>query len=125
LIGGTGDLWEDELNIDAVFFNLDPDDCKILLSHNPDAVDTAYQTPLSLVLSGHTHGGQVVIPGWGAPIVPVKNKNYVSGLIQTLKTQLFISKGIGWAMYPVRFNCYPEIAVLHLVNPNLITDQIS
>jgi predicted MPP superfamily phosphohydrolase len=83
-------------------------------------VDTEFNTPLSLVLSGHTHGGQVVIPFFGPPMLPVKNKDYSSGLIATHKTQLFISRGIGWAIYPVRFNCYPEIAVLELVNPGVI-----
>ncbi len=120
LIGGAGDYWEDELKIDEAFFCSDENECRILLAHNPDSVDTEFKTPLSLVLSGHTHGGQVVIPFVGPPILPVKNKNYSSGLIATPKTQLFISRGIGWAIYPVRFNCYPEIAVLELVNPKLI-----
>ncbi len=75
---------------------------------------------LSLVLSGHTHGGQVVVPFLGPPVLPVKNKDYSSGLISTPRTQLFISRGIGWAIYLVRFNCYPEIAVLELVSPKLI-----
>jgi predicted MPP superfamily phosphohydrolase len=119
LIAGAGDYWEDELKIDKVFSGSNQDDCRILLSHNPDSVDTVFETPLSLVLSGHTHGGQVDIPFWGAPILPVKNKNYSRGLIATPKTQLFISRGIGWAILPVRFNCYPEIAVLELVNPKL------
>ena len=120
LIGGAGDYWEDELKIDEAFSCSDENECRILLAHNPDSVDTEFKTPLSLVLSGHTHGGQVVIPFVGPPILPVKNKNYSSGLIATPKTQLFISRGIGWAIYPVRFNCYPEIAVLELVNPKLI-----
>lgn len=120
LIGGAGDLWEDELRIDQTFACSDENDCRILLSHNPDSADTAYTTPLSLILSGHTHGGQVVIPFFGPPILPVKNKRYSSGLIATSRTQLFISRGIGWAIYPVRFNCYPEIAVLELTNPDLI-----
>ena len=115
LIGGCGDYWGDELEIDNAFFCSDEKDCRILLSHNPDSVDTQFDTPLSLVISGHTHGGQVVIPFLGAPILPVKNKNYSSGLIDTPKTKLFISRGIGWAIYPVRFNCYPEIAVLELI----------
>lgn len=115
LIGGCGDYWGDELEIDNAFFCSDEKDCRILLSHNPDSVDTQFATPLSLVISGHTHGGQVVIPFLGAPILPVKNKNYSSGLIDTPKTKLFISRGIGWAIYPVRFNCYPEIAVLELI----------
>ncbi len=119
LLGGTGDFWEDELKINEAFSNSDQDDCKILLSHNPDSVDTDFQTPLSLVLSGHTHGGQVVLPLLGAPRLPVENKAYSSGLISTPKTPLFISRGIGWSTLPVRFNCYPEIAVLELVNPKL------
>ena len=120
LIGGAGDFWGDKLNIDKAFSSSDQDDCRILLSHNPDSVDTEFETPLSLVLSGHTHGGQVVIPFLGAPKLPVKNKAYSSGLIATPRTPLFISRGIGWAILPVRFNCYPEIAVLELVNPSLM-----
>ena len=114
LIAGAGDYWEDDLKIDKSFSCSDHDDCRILLSHNPDSVDTQYHTPLSLVISGHTHGGQVVIPFLGPPKLPVKNKEYSSGLIETGKAKVFISRGIGWAIYPVRFNCYPEIAVLEL-----------
>ena len=120
LIGGAGDYWEDELNIDKTFSRSDESECRILLSHNPDSVDTVFNTSLSLVLSGHTHGGQVVIPFFGPPVLPVKNKAYSSGLIATPRTQLFISRGIGWSIYPVRFNCYPEIAILELINPNLV-----
>lgn len=119
LIGGAGDFWGDQLHIDRAFAGSDEGDCRILLAHNPDSVDTDFTTPLSLVLSGHTHGGQVVIPFWGPPRLPVDNPNYSSGLISTPKTPLFISRGIGWAILPVRFNCYPEIAVLELVNPKL------
>lgn len=117
VLGGAGDYWGDQLNIDQVFANSDENDCRILLAHNPDSVDTEFATPLSLVISGHTHGGQVVAPLFGPVVLPVHNKKYSSGLIATPKTQLFISRGIGWAILPVRFNCYPEIAVLELVNP--------
>ncbi len=115
LIGGTGDYWEDKLNIDLCFSTSDEGDCRILLTHNPDSIDTVFETPLSLILSGHTHGGQVSIPFYGPPVLPVKNKRYSSGLIETEKGNLFISKGIGWAIYPIRFNCYPEIAVHELI----------
>lgn len=120
LIGGAGDFWGDTLGIDTAFANADPNACKILLAHNPDSVDSDFTTRVSLVLSGHTHGGQVVIPFLGPPRLPVENERYTSGLIATRDTQLFISKGIGRAIVPVRFNCYPEIAVLHLVNPKLL-----
>jgi predicted MPP superfamily phosphohydrolase len=71
------------------------------------------------MVSGHTHGGQVNIPFLGTPVLPVQNKNYSSGLKQSLRgSRVFISKGIGWAIYPVRFNCFPEIAVLELIQTN-------
>ncbi len=114
VIGGAGDLWEDKLNIDECFKTSDENDFRVLLTHNPDSVDTKFTTPVSLFLSGHTHGGQVSIPFYGPPVLPVKNKKYSRGLINTDKGPLFISKGIGWAIYPVRFNCAPEIAVLEL-----------
>jgi predicted MPP superfamily phosphohydrolase len=119
IIGGSGDYLRDQLDIDNTFSCSDEKDCRLLLSHNPDALDTQFDTPLSLVISGHTHGGQVVIPFFGPPVLPVKNKNYSSGLIATAKAKLFISKGIGCSGLPVRFNCYPEIAILELVNPQL------
>lgn len=119
VLGGAGDLWRDQLKIDQAFANSEENECRILLAHNPDSVDTSFKTPLSLVVSGHTHGGQIVLPFFGPPVLPVQNKHYSSGLIITKKTKLFISRGIGWAIYPVRFNCYPEIAVLKLLNPAL------
>jgi len=113
-LGGAGDLWEDTLNIDEAFADSDQECCRILLSHNPDSADQKFNVPVSLVLSGHTHGGQVRLPLYGPPVLPVQNKKYSSGLISTEKTMLFISRGIGWAIYPIRFNCFPEIAVIEL-----------
>ncbi len=119
-IGGAGDYWQDDLKIDQAFYHSDESDCRILLAHNPDSIDSNFIVKLSLVLSGHTHGGQVVLPFVGPPILPVRNKLYSSGLIPTSKAPVFISRGIGWAIYPVRFNCFPEIAVLELVNPRIL-----
>lgn len=115
-IGGAGDYYEDAPGIDTAFQQCDDDDCKILLAHNPDTVDVAFRATVALTLSGHTHGGQVKIPLAGAPVLPVKNKAYAEGFIQTPRTNLFISRGIGWAIMPVRLNCFPEIAVLELVS---------
>jgi len=114
-IGGAGDYMEDDLGIDEAFQHVPDSECKILLSHNPDSADTDYKSRIDLMISGHTHGGQVIIPFVGAPILPVKNKLYSSGFIRTEETNLYISRGLGWAMFPVRFNCLPEISVLKLV----------
>lgn len=117
-IGGAGDFWEDEVNIDKAFAETQESECRILLSHNPDSIDQHFNTKISFTLSGHTHGGQVRIPYYGAPVLPVKNKLYSSGVISTAKTKMFISRGIGWSIYPIRLNCYPEIAVLELRRSN-------
>jgi len=119
-IGGAGDLWEDDLGIDLAFRNVPENECKILLAHNPDTADESFKTRIDLIISGHTHGGQVNIPFYGTPILPVKNKKYSSGLITSENTTIFINKGIGWAVYPVRFNCSPEIAILQLENKSNI-----
>jgi predicted MPP superfamily phosphohydrolase len=112
---GAGDLWEDHLSIDYLMKNIPKDDCRIVLAHNPDSADTILGSKPDLVISGHTHGGQINIPFIGTPVLPVKNKNYSSGLKRSPENiPVFISRGIGWAIYPVRFNCYPEIAVLTL-----------
>ncbi|MFZ1289694.1 MAG: metallophosphoesterase [Melioribacteraceae bacterium] len=113
-IGGTGDLWEDKIEIDKTFQKVPESDTKLLLAHNPDTADLQFETNVDLILSGHTHGGQVNIPFIGTPVLPVKNKNYSSGFIKTKHSNLFISRGIGWAVLPVRFNCSPEIAILEL-----------
>jgi predicted MPP superfamily phosphohydrolase len=114
---GAGDLWEDkEMCIDELLAPIPQNECRIVLAHNPDSADTIIHTNADLVISGHTHGGQVRIPFIGALVLPVKNTNYSSGLKYSKdNTPVFISRGIGWAMYPVRCNCFPEIAVLELV----------
>jgi predicted MPP superfamily phosphohydrolase len=115
-MAGAGDLWEDHRDLDDLLRKVPGPECRIVLAHNPDTADTKYSTRVDLMISGHTHGGQVDIPFVGTPVLPVRNKNYSSGLKRSPRgCRVFISKGIGWAIYPVRFNCFPEIAVLELV----------
>jgi len=115
-LAGAGDLWEDHKSLDELLRDIPGEDCRIVLAHNPDTADTTYSSRIDLMVSGHTHGGQVDIPFYGPPILPVKNKAYSSGLKRSLRgTRVFLSKGIGWTILPIRFNCMPEIAVLDLV----------
>ena len=113
-LGGAGDLYEDEIGIDKAFAGVPPQECKVALAHNPDSADTEFSTRVDLMISGHTHGGQVKLPFIGTPILPVNNPLYASGLIKTPKTSLYISRGIGCAILPIRFNCPPEISILQL-----------
>ncbi|MFM8322645.1 MAG: metallophosphoesterase, partial [Chloroflexota bacterium] len=94
-LGGTGDLWEDQQTIDAIFAGAPPAECKIVLAHNPDSADQPYSSWIDLMISGHTHGGQVRLPLLGAPYLPVQNKRYTSGLIDGKRFPIFISRGIG------------------------------
>ena len=115
-LAGTGDLWEDRRDLDALLEPIPPADCRIVLAHNPDSADGRHRQRVDLMVSGHTHGGQVRLPFLGAPILPVRNKAYGAGLVRNGKGEpLFVSRGIGWAILPVRLNCPPEIAILELV----------
>jgi len=115
LIGG-GDLWEDHIDLDKMLAEVPEAECRIVLAHNPDSADTGFKERIDLMISGHTHGGQFVLPFFGPPSNPVKNKAYTSGLKKSKRgLSVFISKGIGWGTFPVRLLCFPEIAVLELV----------
>jgi predicted MPP superfamily phosphohydrolase len=91
----------------------------IVLSHNPDSVDIPIWGGFDgWVLCGHTHGGQCTFPVVGAPILPVKNRDYVSGAYQVGdQFQMFINRGIGHTTR-VRFLARPEITVFTLRQPD-------
>jgi uncharacterized protein len=84
----------------------------VLLAHDPRRMTEAQALNIPLVLSGHTHGGQVVLPLVGA--VAASKFPVVSGLARQGDTTIFVSRGIGTVYVPIRFNCPPEVAVLTL-----------
>lgn len=115
-IGGVGDLWTDRQDLGAALGDATLDDATILLSHNPDFVEGIRDPRVGLVLSGHTHGGQVVVPGLGAPIVPSRyGQKYLHGLVQGPCAQVFITRGVGTITPPVRFLCRPEVVLITMV----------
>jgi predicted MPP superfamily phosphohydrolase len=84
----------------------------ILLAHNPSRLKEAAALSLPLMLSGHTHGGQIVLPGLGA--LAARNFPIVAGTGSRDRTTAFVSRGVGTVYVPVRVNCPPEVAVLTL-----------
>jgi uncharacterized protein len=90
----------------------------VLLCHAPDYADElvtqAAGQAVSLMLSGHTHGGQVRLPLIGALDLPDLGKKYVEGWFQLGRMQLHVNRGIGTVGVPFRFNCPPEISMLTL-----------
>jgi uncharacterized protein len=84
----------------------------VLLAHDPRRLVEAAALNVPLVLSGHTHGGQVVLPLVGA--VAARKFPVVAGLGRRGRTTMFVSRGVGTIYVPVRVNCPPEVAVLTL-----------
>ena len=84
----------------------------ILLAHDPRRLTEAAALNVPLVLSGHTHGGQVVLPIVGA--VAAQKFPVAAGIARRGRTTMFVSRGIGTIYVPVRVNCPPEVAILTL-----------
>ncbi len=136
---GLADFWSREFDPAPVMNQLDPNTPRIVLSHNPDSAEPLQQWRVDLQLSGHTHGGQVVVPGFGPapalldklePHVPkrvqsripymkacvrvVKHWEWSQGLHQVGRNQLYINRGLG-SYSPGRLFCPPEVTVITLV----------
>lgn len=87
----------------------------LMLSHEPMALDVPETRGVSLILSGHTHGGQVTLPVVGSPAAYVwKHLKYLRGMYEDEGTQLYVSRGTGMIGVPIRIGARPEVAVLRL-----------
>jgi hypothetical protein len=106
-----------ELAIPGAIRNL-PDEPVVLLCHAPDYADhllkTAAGKAVGLMLSGHTHGGQVRLPLIGALQHTTLGRKYVQGWFRLGELQLYVNRGIGTSGLPLRFDCLPEITLLTL-----------
>jgi predicted MPP superfamily phosphohydrolase len=95
-----------------------PNEPVVLMCHAPDYVDTLLTHPagnaVALMLSGHTHGGQVHLPLVGFLHLPELGRKYIQGWFQFGGLQLHVNRGIGTLGLPLRFNCPPEITLLTL-----------
>lgn len=86
----------------------------VLLSHEPGVFDLPETQGVSLILSGHTHGGQVSLPLVGAPVRFIEEFKYLRGLYERGGSQLYVSRGTGVVGLPLRLGARPEVAVLRL-----------
>ncbi|HEX8910962.1 MAG TPA: metallophosphoesterase [Humisphaera sp.] len=119
-VAGAGDLWEGEPNYQSALYDLPREMPRILMAHNPDTAEHArllkYNPRIDLMLSGHTHGGQVSLPLVGPPVTLSRyGRKYASGLVQGPICPVYVSRGLGTTVAPVRFGVRPEIAVIELV----------
>ena len=137
-IAGLPDFWSPEFKPAPILEQIPADIPRIVLSHNPDSARVLKQWRVDLQLSGHTHGGQIVIPNYG-PILsvlpkirqyvprPLRNRlpylkdcakvvkhwNWSEGWHQVDKNQMYVNRGLGTYL-PGRFWCPPEVTVITL-----------
>jgi len=117
-IAGVDDYWENKARLREVLDHLPPKGAAILLAHEPDyAVVSAQSGRFDLQLSGHTHGGQVILPWIGPIVLPMYGRRFPVGLYQVGDMQLYTNRGLGTARPQIRFNCRPEIAMITLHAP--------
>jgi len=138
---GLADYWSREFNPALVMNQIDSATPRIVLSHNPDTAKILQQWRVDLQLSGHTHGGHIVIPGVGPVVVyykkilkilPKKLRRWVpilrgdcskvvrywewaQGFHQVGKNQLYVNRGLG-TYFPGRLFCPPEVTVITLIS---------
>ena len=84
----------------------------IMLAHDPRRLTEAAALNVPAVLAGHTHGGQVVLPGYGA--VAKTRFPVIAGIGSLENTTMFVSRGVGTVYVPIRINCPPEVALITL-----------
>lgn len=141
-IVGLADFWSREFDPEPVLSQLEAKTPRIVLSHNPDSAEILKTWRVDLQLSGHTHGGQVVIPGYGPfpmfydqlkhktprriqKYIPylrecsniIKHWEWSEGLHQVGRNQLYVNRGLG-SYLPGRLFCPPELTIITLDSRN-------
>lgn len=115
-LAGLDDGWVGSLDLSAALSHRPAAAPTILLAHEPDQADTfARDGRIGLQLSGHSHGGQVRLPGRGALVLPYLGQKYDQGLYQVGEMWLYTTRGVGVGSVPLRLNCPPEITEITLV----------
>jgi predicted MPP superfamily phosphohydrolase len=115
LLAGVDDLWMGKVKMGEALSPAKHEDACLVISHNPDVAEKLRDDRVGLMLSGHTHGGQVVFPTGGAPFVPSNyGQKYLHGVCQAPATTVYVSRGLGCQSVPVRFCSRPELTLLTL-----------
>ena len=116
-LAGLDDGWSGNPDLDATLEGSKPEDPVILLCHEPDLADPfSKDDRVDVQLSGHTHGGQVRLPHLPPFYLPRYSGRFVSGFYQVTEHRipLYVSRGIGTSVLPLRFLCRPEIGLFEI-----------
>lgn len=111
-MAGVDDHMVGKTNLPAALRGSYPDEMKLLLAHNPLIFRQAVRLGVDLTFSGHTHGGQVKVRDPEKRILP--QRKLTSGLHKRKSSQIYITRGIGTVVLPIRYQCPPEISMIEL-----------
>ena len=115
-VAGLDDGWSGNPDLSAALQDAPRGGGAVLLMHEPDFADQlSTDGRLCLQLSGHSHGGQIRLPGIGALVLPDLGRKYDQGLFRVNRMWLYTTRGIGAIDPPLRFGCRPEITEITLV----------
>lgn len=111
----TDDLLAGHPDIEKTYAGVDFSRPVVTLTHSPGLFPELVRPGVNLVIAGHTHGGQVRLPGVGSPFLPRASGEYPGGWYKQDDTWLFVSRGVGWSVAPYRLRCRPELVTIKLI----------
>ena len=112
---GIDDLWSRRAEPSRAFAQVRPDECTVVLAHNPDTALYARHLSPGVMLSGHTHGGVVRLPFYGSPLKLLRiGKQFYAGLNRYRDFYIYTNRGLGTYWLRIRINCRPEVSRFHL-----------
>jgi predicted MPP superfamily phosphohydrolase len=119
---GVEDLWSRQCDVGQAYGDSDAAEPRLVLAHNPCTIEQLGQRRCDLMLSGHTHGGQLNLPGLGRVTLSRKGKRFAAGMYRVGDSHLYVNKGVGFG-FRVRYNVRPEVALLTLQSTSQDTTQ--
>lgn len=115
VVAGLDDAITGHDNLRLAMTRVSRKDACILVTHTPEVVSNLGNWDIDIVLAGHTHGGQVRLPIFGALWVPLGTRDYLEGWFDVPPdVRLHVCRGLGWSWLPIRFFCRPAIDVITL-----------
>jgi predicted MPP superfamily phosphohydrolase len=112
---GVDDLWSRVCDLRQACAGAPADAPRVVLAHNPWTIQLLQEHRCDLMLSGHTHGGQVMLPVIGRVALGPKGRRFAAGLYRVRDSWLYVNKGVGFG-FPLRYRVRPEVAVFTLTN---------
>ena len=113
-LAGVDDVLEGNPNLDLTMKGIPTDEAVVISVHEPDYARRVVRHPVDLQLSGHSHGGQIVLPLVGPPYLPPLGRRFPKGLYRLGPLTIYTNVGLGTIRIPARVNCPPEVTLIKL-----------